>query len=80
MAKKQCSKDFQICLFSATIPSWVKTVANQHMKNNCLVFDLDLDLKNKTAEKFEHLAINCPFKNRISALADVLICYGGVGK
>jgi hypothetical protein len=26
------------------------------------------------------LAINCPFQNRLSALADVLICYGGVGK
>lgn len=80
MVKKQCSKDLQICLFSATIPSWVKNVANQHMKNNCRVVDLALDLKNKTAKKVEHLAINCPFQNRLSALADVLICYGGVGK
>ena len=25
----------------------------------------------------KHLAINCPYQNRISTLADVLICYGG---
>ena len=24
-----------------------------------------------------HLAINCPWHNRISALADILVCYGG---
>ena len=28
MVKKQCKQDLQICLFSATIPSWVKSVAN----------------------------------------------------
>ena len=27
-----------------------------------------------------HLAIECPYHNRISALADVLICYGGNAK
>lgn len=25
----------------------------------------------------QHLAISCPFHNRLAALADVLICYGG---
>ena len=28
----------------------------------------------------QHLAINVPFHNRVSALADILICYGGVGQ
>ena len=51
----------QICLFSATIPTWVRSVANYHMKQNCRVVDLALDLKNKTAKKVQHLAINCPF-------------------
>jgi len=27
-----------------------------------------------------HLAINCPYHNRISALADILVCYGNEGK
>ena len=25
----------------------------------------------------QHLAINCPYQNRLNALADILICYGG---
>jgi ATP-dependent RNA helicase DDX21 len=48
------------------------------MKKNLRIVDLCQDLKNKTAKKVQHLAINCPFQNRISALADILICYGGV--
>lgn len=42
--------------------------------------DLCMDLKNKTSRTVAHLAICCPFQNRISALADILICYGGNGK
>lgn len=78
--RRACAKDLQICLFSATVPSWVRQVANQHMRPNCRVVDLAQDLKNKTARKVQHLAISCPFQNRLSALADVLICYGGLGK
>jgi superfamily II DNA/RNA helicase len=59
--KRQCQKDVQICLFSATIPTWVRSVANYHMKQNCRVVDLAIDLKNKTARTVQHLAINCPF-------------------
>jgi superfamily II DNA/RNA helicase len=59
--KRQCKGDLQICLFSATIPSWVRSVATYHMKQNVRVVDLALDLKNKTAKKVQHLAISCPF-------------------
>jgi ATP-dependent RNA helicase DDX21 len=40
------------------------------------MLDLVTNLKNKTAKTVEHLAINCPYHNRVSALADILICYG----
>ena len=50
------------------------------MKSSCRIVDLAQDLKNKTAKKVQHLAISCPFQNRLSALADVLVCYGGLGK
>jgi ATP-dependent RNA helicase DDX21 len=40
------------------------------------MLDLVTNLKNKTARTVEHLAINCPYHNRVSALADILICYG----
>ena len=41
--------DLQICLFSATIPPWVRQVAMQHLKKNYRLVDLAKDLKNKTA-------------------------------
>jgi superfamily II DNA/RNA helicase len=38
------------------------------------------NLKNKTSRTVAHLAINVPYHNRVSALADILICYGGTGQ
>ena len=38
--RQQQGKDLQICLFSATVPSWVRDVANQHMKRNLTSVDL----------------------------------------
>ena len=37
---KQCKNDVQICLFSATIPRWVRDVACSHMKKDLRVIDL----------------------------------------
>lgn len=48
--KHQCRNDVQICLFSATIPRWVRDVAQYHMKKNLRIVDLCQDLKNKTAK------------------------------
>jgi len=42
--------------------------------------DLARDLKNKTSKTVDHLAINCPYHNRLSALADILLIYGGIGQ
>lgn len=79
--KEVCDKEaLQICLFSATIPSWVKQIARQYMKKGFRIVDLAQDLKNKTAKAVSHLAIECPYQNRMSALADILICYGGNAK
>lgn len=58
---RSVQKELQICLFSATVPAWVRDVANQHMKRNLKVVDLAQDLKNKTARKVQHLTIYCPF-------------------
>lgn len=78
--RSQCKERVQICLFSATVPRWVQDVAANHMKPNYTMVDLAKDLKNKTATTVQHLAINCPFQNRMAALADILVVYGGVGK
>ena len=71
------AKDLQTCLFSATIPSWVRDVAREHLKRNFRIVDLAKDLKNKTAQTVNHLAINCPYHNRLAVLADLLVVYAG---
>lgn len=70
-------KDLQCLMFSATIPKWVESIAYSFLKPGHSKIDLVKDLKNKTSKTVAHLAINCPYQNRISTLADVLICYGG---
>lgn len=50
----------KMCLFSATIPSWVKQLSRVYMKNPRII-DLCHDLKNKTAKEVQHLAIECPY-------------------
>jgi len=77
---KTCRQSIQLCLFSATIPGWVRNIARNYMKRGFKIVDLAQDLKNKTAPEVNHLAIECPYHNRMAALADVLICYGGNAK
>ena len=61
IVKKSAAKNLQVCLFSATVPRWVQQVAREFMAPNCKMVDLAKDLKNKTASRVNHLAINCPF-------------------
>jgi len=77
--KEKAPKDIQILLFSATVPSWVKGMAEHFLSPQFEYIDLAQNLKNKTSKTVNHLAINCPWQNRISTLADILICYGGIG-
>jgi len=46
------------------------------MKQSVRIVDLAMDLKKKTPTTVRHLAIQCPFQNRLAALADILIVYG----
>ena len=69
--RQECAKDLQMCLFSATIPDWVKDVARDHMREDFRVIDLAQDLSRKTARSISHLAIDCPFHERMDALAKV---------
>jgi ATP-dependent RNA helicase DDX21 len=63
--------DLQILLFSATIPAWIKDIAKEHMRADFRVVDLCQDLTNKTARNVRHIAIECPWHNRIDALSRV---------
>lgn len=69
--KEKGPKDIQVLLFSATVPVWVKKMAENFLAPNFSMIDLAQNLKNKTSKTVRHLAINCPYHNRISALADI---------
>lgn len=73
-------RDLQCLMFSATVPKWVYQIASMFLKPNYGQIDLVQNLKNKTSKTVQHLAINVPWYNRVSALADILICYGGQGQ
>jgi len=72
-------RNLQALMFSATVPRWVHQIASIMLKPGYGCLDLVSNLKNKTSKTVSHLAINVPYHNRISALADILICYGGTG-
>ena len=69
---------YQMMLFSATIPSWIRSVAARYLDPKHVIVDLVKDLKNKTSSTVTHLAINVPFFTRTATLCDVLKCYGGL--
>lgn len=78
--KEAGPRNLQALMFSATVPRWVHQIASMFLKPGYQLIDLVSNLKNKTSRTVQHLAINVPYHNRVSALADILICYGGQGQ
>jgi len=46
--KKEVTETPQFLLFSATVPRWIKEMANTYLKSNWKEIDLAKDLKGKT--------------------------------
>ena len=67
----------QILLFSATLPRWVHEITRKYIKEDRILVDLVKNGTIMTAKTVEHLAINCPYFSRTSAIGDIVICYGG---
>jgi ATP-dependent RNA helicase DDX21 len=78
--KSEVKKEPQFLLFSATVPRWIKEMAQDYLKPNWKMIDLAKDLKDKTQRNINHISINCPYHNRMRTLADILIIYGGLGQ
>ena len=79
--EKGKKRDVQVCLFSATIESWVRKVAKKIMPNDDEIFiDLVKDLGNKTPKTVTHLAVNCIKSEKTTTIADLILCYGGRNK
>ena len=81
-------KEIQVCLFSATIPQWVKEVAIKIMnKREHTFIDLVKNLENRTPKTVKHLSIQCLKTERVATIADLskiylklVLCYGGKNK
>lgn len=78
--KEQSKKNIQLCLFSATIEHWVKTVAKKLTDKELLYIDLVKDLSNKTPKTVTHLGVNCLKNEKTTTIADLILCYGGRNK
>ena len=64
----------QVCLFSATIESWVRSVAEKITKGNDLKYiDLVKDLGGRTPKTVQHLAVNCLKSDKLTTIADLSI-------
>jgi ATP-dependent RNA helicase DDX21 len=71
----------QVCLFSATIEKWVKEIAHTIMKDKEVVYlDLVKDLGGRTPKTVLHLGVNCLKNERVTTIADLILCYGGKNK
>ncbi|KAI0562055.1 DEAD (Asp-Glu-Ala-Asp) box polypeptide 21 [Gracilaria domingensis] len=72
------SKMKQTLLFSATIPRWVKGLAQKYMREGATVtVDTVSNEKNRTNASIKHLALACPPTERASTMADVAKIYSG---
>ena len=62
----------QMLLFSATVPYWVREVADRYMSHDKVVVDLIGRQSLKTAVTVEHKVICCPYAERPATIADVI--------
>ena len=67
----------QTCLFSATLPAWVRDVAPQYMRTAPTVVDLVGDASVKASTDVRHLAIPAPgpVRDRVATINDAVQMY-----
>ena len=64
--------ELQVCLFSATIESWVKKVAEKITRGKESKFiDLVKDLAGRTPKTVQHLAVNSLKSDKTTTIADL---------
>ncbi|OII71028.1 DEAD DEAH box helicase family protein [Cryptosporidium andersoni] len=90
--KKQTSEEntdknrrFQILLFSATVPSWIKKIVNEIMSNDTVTVDVtnisvdgNEDSNDRGNTRIRHLAIQCAYPQRTALLKDIITMYAGI--
>eukprot|EP01129_Flabellula_baltica_P011056 TRINITY_DN475_c0_g2_i1.p1 TRINITY_DN475_c0_g2~~TRINITY_DN475_c0_g2_i1.p1 ORF type:complete len:435 (+),score=100.74 TRINITY_DN475_c0_g2_i1:1100-2404(+) len=77
-------KTCQTLLYSATMPDWVRNIAEQYLSQDYVIIDLVGDgREEKTAEGIDHYTYNAPYQNyafRLKILEEVIKEYSEGGK
>jgi ATP-dependent RNA helicase DDX21 len=74
--------EIQVCFFSATIDKWVHEVVRKITRDNKdqVFIDLVKNLEGKTPKTVQHLAVKSLKSDKITTIADLILCYGGKNK
>merc|ERR1712136_268640 len=79
ISTREDGKKPQTLLFSATVPSWVRNIANKYLeKTNLEEVDLVGEQGNQTSTTVDHLAVRCVPAARPGIIDVLLRKYGGV--
>jgi ATP-dependent RNA helicase DDX21 len=77
---KAITSPHQTLLWSATIPDWVKQMAQKYMHPEFVTIDLVSEETLQTSKDVVHYALCCHFSVRAETLADVIKVYGQNGR
>jgi ATP-dependent RNA helicase DDX21 len=70
----------QTLLFSATLPEWVRKIADKFLKPSRKTVDLVGDDKMKASNSVRHLLLPGHYSMRTQLVQDVISCYGSGGR
>ncbi|CAL8464893.1 g4428 [Coccomyxa elongata] len=70
----------QTLLFSATLPSWVKDITRRFLQPSHKLVDLVGTDKMKASTSVRHLVLPCHWSQRSVVAADLVRCYGALGR
>ena len=70
----------QTLLFSATLPSWVKSVTSRFLTKDHVTVDLVGSSKLKAAATVRHLVLPCHWSQRAAVVRDVVATHGAAGR
>ena len=73
----QSEHKVQTLLFSATMPSWVRSIAEKYLKKGHEEIDLVSSQELKTSTLVRHIAIACHWTERNDVMGEIIRVYGG---
>ncbi|TRY51083.1 DEAD/DEAH box helicase with GUCT domain [Cryptosporidium tyzzeri] len=76
---------FQVLLFSATVPPWVKNILTEIMSSDTVTVDVthisihgEEEDEAAARSRIRHLAIQCAYPQRTGLLGDIITMYAGI--